>query len=64
MTRNEERRLLVAMLLSRGQAEHLPGYGHATGEDVADTVLEWLAIVEVLRSADGRGDAGGGVEAG
>jgi hypothetical protein len=45
MTPDERRRLLVAMLLSRGQAEELPGYGHATAEDVADTVVEWLDIV-------------------
>jgi hypothetical protein len=39
------RGLLVAMLLVRGQAEERQGYGHATAEDVADTVMEWLELV-------------------
>lgn len=40
----DSRGTLVWMLLCRGQAEEVGGYGHATADDVADTVYEWLAL--------------------
>jgi len=42
---NSRRELLVSMLLARGLAEEKPGYGHATAEKVADTVMEWVELV-------------------
>jgi len=39
-----DRELLERMLLVRGVAEEKPGYGHATAEEVADVVMEWLEI--------------------
>jgi hypothetical protein len=38
------RELLEYMLIERGVAEEKRGYGHATAEEVADVVMEWLAI--------------------
>jgi len=37
-----DRELLVKLLIERGVAESEPGYGHATADQVADVVEEWL----------------------
>jgi len=43
---------LADYLISQGLAEQLPGYGHATGRQVAEGVAAWLSTTRFVRTRD------------